>query len=235
MAAGMDAVTRAPLRSWPLHLSSDSTMGTAIEYFYSTRSIYAHFGARRIVELARRFQRPLVHRPIDLSKVVPAAGSQPFDQRDQRLKAYHFGREIERWSEYLGIPALVDPAHHYGDRTWSAGFVIVAQQLRLDVDALHEAILRALWQDDRDIADPEMLAIVARNAGVDPMPLLARAQSADVQAEFARNTEDAIARGVLGSPTYVVDGDMFYGQDRLMMVERALQQPFKPPGPTPRW
>jgi 2-hydroxychromene-2-carboxylate isomerase len=208
-------------------------MVAAIEYFYSTRSIYAYFGARRIVELSRRFERPLIHRPIDLSKVVPAAGSQPFEQRGPRLKAYHFGREIERWSEYLGMPVHVDPVHHYGDRTWSAGFVIAAQRLRLDVDGLHEAILRALWQDDRDIADPEMLAIIARNAGLDPAPLLAQAQSADVQAEFIRNSEDAIANGVLGSPTYVVDGDMFYGQDRLMMVERALQQPFKPPGSTP--
>jgi 2-hydroxychromene-2-carboxylate isomerase len=73
-----------------------------------------------------------------------------------------------------------------------------------------------------------VLADLARQAGIDPAPLLRAAPDSDVQAEFAQNTEDAIEKGVLGSPTYIVDGDMFYGQDRLMMLERALQRPFAP-------
>ncbi|MCW5746195.1 MAG: 2-hydroxychromene-2-carboxylate isomerase [Alphaproteobacteria bacterium] len=210
-------------------------MRAPIEYFYSTRSIYAYLGAGRIVDLAKRFQRPLLHRPIDLSKVVPAAGSQPFDRRPNRLKAYYFGREIERWSEYLGIPALVDPVHHFGDRALPSGFVIAAQRQKVDVDALHKALLQALWRDDRDTGDPAVLADLAAGLGMDPGPLLADARSDVVQAEFQRNSDDAIAKGVLGSPTYIVDGDMFYGQDRLMMVERALQTPFKAAGPAPTW
>ena len=77
------------------------------ECFHATRLIYAHFGAERIVGLARRSGRRPVHPPIDPSKVVPAAGGLPFDRRPAAHKAYHFGREIERWSEFLGIPALV--------------------------------------------------------------------------------------------------------------------------------
>jgi 2-hydroxychromene-2-carboxylate isomerase len=78
-----------------------------IECFYATRSIDAHFGAERIVALARQSGRRLVHRPIDPSEVIPAAGGLPFDRSSAARKANHFGREIERWSEFLGIPALV--------------------------------------------------------------------------------------------------------------------------------
>ncbi|MBL8662835.1 MAG: 2-hydroxychromene-2-carboxylate isomerase [Candidatus Odyssella sp.] len=200
-----------------------------IEYFYSTRSVFAYLGAERIVALARRFGRRLIHRPIDLARLMEGIGGTPFDRRTEAQRRYHFGREIERWGEYLGLPVLVDPVHHYGDRALPSGFVIAAQRLGADADRLHAAVLAALWRDDRDIADREVLADLARAAGIDPAPLLAAALAPETQAEFASNTADAIARGVLGSPTYIVDGDMFYGQDRLMMVERALERPFAPP------
>ena len=190
---------------------------------------------QRINTLARQAGRRLRHKPVDLSRVMPAVGSPSFDVRSVAHKDYFFGREIERWSEYLGIEALVDPHHHVGDRTLPSGFVIAAQLAGADVDALHLAILQALWRDDRDVGDPQVLSDIAREAGLDPEPLRAAALSPAVQQEFEQNTRDAIAAGVFGSPTYIVDGEMFYGQDRLMMVERALRQPFRPPGPKPRW
>jgi 2-hydroxychromene-2-carboxylate isomerase len=206
-----------------------------IDYYYSTRSIYAYFGAQRIVDLARRFGRRLIHRPVDLSRVVPAVGSLPFDQRSAAHKAYQFGREIERWSEYLGIPALVDPVHHFGDRTLSAGVILAAQSAGADVDRLHVDMLTALWRDDRDLSSTEVLASLVSGIGADVQAILDTARSADIQAAFNQCTELAIADGVPGSPTYVVDGDLFYGQDRLMMVARALERPFAPPGPAPKW
>lgn len=206
-----------------------------IEYYYSTRSIYAYFGAQRIVDLARRFGRRLIHRPVDLSRVVPAAGSLPFDKRSAAHKAYQFGREIERWSEYLGIPALVDPVHHFGDRTLSAGVILAAQAADADVDRLHVDMLTALWRDDRDLSSAELMANLLSGVGADAKAILDAARSADIQAAFNQCTELAIDAGVPGSPTYIVDGELFYGQDRLMMVERALQRPFAPPGPAPKW
>jgi 2-hydroxychromene-2-carboxylate isomerase len=206
-----------------------------IDYYYSTRSIYAYFGAQRIVDLARRFGRRLIHRPIDLSRVVPAAGSLPFDKRSAAHKAYQFGREIERWSEYLCIPALVDPVHHFGDRTLPAGVILAAQAAGADVDRLHVDMLTALWRDDRDLSSVEVMTSLVRGVGADAQAILDAARAADTQAAFNQCTELAIAAGVPGSPTYIVDGDLFYGQDRLMMVERALERPFAPPGPSPKW
>ena len=199
-----------------------------IEYFYSTRSVFAYLGAARILEAARRAGRRLLHRPIDLSRLLEGIGGVPFDRRSEPQRRYSFGREIERWGEYLGVPVVVDPKHHYGDRALPSGFVIAAQWLGANADRLHLAVLTALWRDDRDIASAEVLAELARGEGVDPRPLLDAALTPAVQDEFMRNTDDAIAKGVLGSPTYIVDGDMFFGQDRLMMVERALERPFAP-------
>lgn len=200
-----------------------------MEYFYSTRSVFAYLGAARIVALAARSGRRLVHRPIDLSRLLQGIGGMPFDRRSEPQRRYFFGREIERWGEYLGLPVIVDPKHHFGDRHLPSGFVIAAHRFGDDADRLHLAVLSALWRDDRDIASAEVLAELARNEDIDPRPLLAAALTPEIQAEFARNTDDAIAKGVLGSPTYIVDGDMFYGQDRLTMVERALERPFRAP------
>ena len=78
--------------------------------------MYAYFGAPRIGALATRFGRGLRHRPIDLSQVVPAAGSVPFADRSPTLRACQFGRELERWSEWLEMPVILEPFHYDGDR-----------------------------------------------------------------------------------------------------------------------
>ena len=210
-------------------------MSGSIDDDQSTRSAHASLGAERIVAPARAARRTLVHKPVNLGPVVPASGSLAFEQRPGSHKQYFCGREIERWSEYLGIPVIVDLIHHGGDRTWSAGFVIAAQQQGADVDSLHTAILRALCRDDRDLADPQVLPQIAREAGFDPSTLHAAAQGEAVQAAFVQNSEEAAARGVFGSPTCFFDDDMFYGQDRLMMLARALRRLFKPAGPAPTW
>ena len=87
-------------------------------------------------------------------------------------------------------------------------------------------MLEAHWREDADVANRETLAEIGRAVGHDPEPLLASALDADVQADYEANTEDAIDRNIFGSPTYFVDGDMFYGQDHLELVERALKEPF---------
>ena len=198
-----------------------------IDYYYSVRSVYAYFGAPRITELSRRFGRKLRHCPVDLSQVVPAFGSVPFSERGAKLRAYQFGRELERWSEWLEMPVLIEPVHHYGDRELPSSCVLAAQQLGQDVDRLSNAILAALWRDDRDIGNPNVLATIAIDCEMAPDPILELALSPGIRHQFADCTDQAIKNAVPGSPTYVVDGEVFYGQDRLMFVERQLHKAFR--------
>ncbi len=199
-----------------------------IEYFYSTHSAFAYIGSARLIEIAKAAGRRIVHRPIDLRPVVQAARGPGFSGFSDAHRAYFFGREIARWSEFRCAPAVgYRPTHHDKDLSLSSCMIIAAVEDGRNADRLAHAILEAHWRDDADHADPATLSRIAGAAGYDADALLARARTPDIQAQFQANTEEAIARSVFGSPTYFVDGDMFYGQDRLEFVERALVKPFE--------
>ena len=198
-----------------------------IEYFYSAHSAYAYLGSNRFMHIARAGGRRIAHRPIFLTPVIDAARSVAFSQRSQAHVDYYFRREIERWSELREAPVVTGiPTHHHNDMRLANGLLIAGLEQGLTVDRLAHALLEAHWRDDADLADPETLQRLARVVDLDPQPLLEAAMSANVQALYEANTAEAIRRSVFGSPTYFVDGDMFYGQDRLEMLERALRQPF---------
>lgn len=203
-------------------------MTADIEYFYSTHSAFAYLGSARFMAIARAAGRPIVHRPFDFGPVLRAARGAGFSGFSPAHRAYFFGREIERWSQFRGAPAIAHrPTHHDNDLSLSSGMIIAAAEAGRDPGDLAHAILEAHWRDDADHADPETLAAIAARAGYDAGVLLARARDREIQAQFKANTDEAIARSVFGSPTYFVDGDMFYGQDRLELVEQALRAPFQ--------
>ena len=198
-----------------------------IEYFYSAHSIFAYLGSARIMEIAQAAGRTLVHRPIDLNQSVPAGGASSFKERSPKHRAYFFRREIDRWSEQRNAPVMEGyPQYHYNDTALCNGMIIAGVQQGQNMDKLSHAMLQSHWLEDTDLADRDTLARLAKSVGLDPVPLLDAAMSDEIQAIYQANTDEAVARSVFGSPTYFVDGDMFYGQDRLEMVERALRQPY---------
>ena len=112
------------------------------------------------------------------------------------------------------------------DVTLSNGMLIAGLLQGTNIDRLAHGMLEAHWRDDADLADSDTLSRLGAEVGLDSRSLLDAALSAEVLAVYGANTEEAIERSVFGSPTYFVDGDMFYGQDHLEMVERALERPF---------
>lgn len=195
-----------------------------IEYFYSAHSAYAYLGAWELARIAEATGARVVHRPFDFRPVVAAAGGQPIDARTQPHMDYFFGRELRRWATWRELPILdIRPTYHDNPLALSNGAIIAAGE---NADVLSRAILQAHWRDDADIADAGVIAGLAEEVGLDGAAITAAAMTAEIQAAHAANSAEAIARGVFGSPTYFVGGDMFYGQDRLMMVERAVTTPF---------
>lgn len=200
-----------------------------IDYFYSAHSAYAYLGANLLYQICRNHAVELVHRPIDLGPVIEAAGGMPFSGRSQGHVDYFFGREIERWAEWRDVPIIAHrPSFHDNSLALANGLIIAAQEAKQDVDALSFAILEAHWRYDEDHANPTTLSRLVTQIGLDASRLLDAAKSDPIQALHAENTQQAISLGLFGSPTYVVDGDPFYGQDRLEFVERALTRPFEP-------
>ncbi|MEO8557893.1 MAG: 2-hydroxychromene-2-carboxylate isomerase [Rhodospirillales bacterium] len=198
-----------------------------IEYFYSAHSLYAYLGSRKLMQIAATAGRRIVHRPMDLRAVVAQSGAVPFGRRSQAHKDYFFGREMERWAEQRDVKMMKSfPRHHAHDIALPNCLLIAAIAAQLDVDALAHRLLEAHWLEDGDLADATTLESLAVGLGLDGVALLVAARSEPILAQYRANTEEALARSVFGSPTYFVDGDMFYGQDRLEMVERALQQAY---------
>ncbi len=199
-----------------------------IEYFYAAHSVYAYIGSRRLMEVAEGAGRRIRHKPYDLRRGMDGIGATPIRQRGAAHYAYFFGREIARWSEHREAPLLGRrPTHHDNDIGLPNCLLIAAQERGDKVDELAHALLAAHWQDDADLADRATLARLARGVGADAEGLLTAADSKPIRAIYEANTDEAISRSVFGSPTYFVDGDMFYGQDHLEMVERALTKPYQ--------
>lgn len=196
----------------------------SIEYFYSAHSAYAYLGAWELERIATDAGWAIVHRPIDLLPVIKAASGDAFGSRSLAHSDYFFGRDMFRWAHLRGLPMIRHrPTHHDNPLALPNGLIIAAGDR---AGEMSRAILQAHWRDDADIADIATLTRLAERAGLDGASLIDAAHSDKVQAQHAANTDEAIRRSVFGSPTYFVRGDMFYGQDRLDMLARALDAPF---------
>ena len=202
---------------------------SVIEYVYSAHSGYAYLGSAEITRICRENGATLIHRPILLSPVVDAQRGQSFRKRTQQHVDYFFGRELERWAEFRGVPIVHHrPSQHDADYSLASGMIIALGEIGALTDRMAHALLQAHWRDDMDLSDREGLARIATDLGLDAEEHLARAEAADIQEMLKTNTAWAISNNVFGSPTYIVDGDPFYGQDHLALVERAVDTPFKP-------
>jgi 2-hydroxychromene-2-carboxylate isomerase len=200
---------------------------TELPCFYTLSSPWAYLGGPKLQDIVRRHRVRLVLKPYDFQEVVPKTGGVPIRTRPQPRRDYH-AAELARWRDYRGMPLTIEPRHYPMANpapNWNkhAGWmVIAAQQAGLDAFPLSHALLRALWAEERDIADPAARRTIADENGYDGAALLAAETSDAVQATYRANGDEAERLGVFGSPTFVVDGQLFWGQDRLDFVDRAL-------------
>jgi len=196
-------------------------MARTVEYWFSTASPWAWLGSARFAQLAERTQVVVQVQPIDLGAVFAATGGMPFLSRSPARQSYR-QMELARWSRRLGVPIRLEPAHYPVDREPSSRLVLAAREHGLNALVLSQAVLRAIWSEDRDIADWATLQDIARDAGLDGAALIEAARDPRMHALYVQNTQLAVSAGVFGSPTYVVDGERFWGQDRLDFLEERL-------------
>ncbi|MBQ0919694.1 2-hydroxychromene-2-carboxylate isomerase [Hydrogenophaga aromaticivorans] len=197
-------------------------MRRTVDYYFAPQSPWMYLGHERFADLLQRTDTQVRVLPVDFGKVFPVSGGLPLPQRAPQRQAYRLV-ELRRFSEALGIPLNPQPRCFpvAGD---PAGWLItaVAEQ---DGDAaamrLTGAVGRAVWAQERDIADATVLAELLDECGLDPQRL-AQSQQDGAKALYAAHTAQAIDAGVFGAPSYVIDGEVFWGQDRLDFVERRL-------------
>ena len=197
-------------------------MRRTVDYYFAPQSPWMYLGHERFADLLQRTDTQVRVLPVDFGKVFPVSGGLPLPQRAPQRQAYRLV-ELRRFSEALGLPLNPQPRCFpvAGD---PAGWLItaVAEQ---DGDAaamrLTGAVGRAVWAQERDIADATVLAELLDECGLDPQRL-AQSQQDGAKALYAAHTAQAIDAGVFGAPSYVIDGEVFWGQDRLDFVERRL-------------
>ena len=192
-----------------------------LEVFYGISSPWAYLGAPRAQAIARAAGAAFVLRPI---RIIQSNGGIPLRSRPEARQAYH-ATELARWSAHLGMELNLRPKF-YPCRTIepAAQAVIAVARAGLDAAAFSFAVQRALWAEDRDIADLATLREIALQACGDPAAALVRdPQPREIAAEWDGNLAEAERIGIFGTPTYVVAGELFWGQDRLDFVERALR------------
>lgn len=193
---------------------------TILLAFYGISSPWAYFGAERLAGIAKKHNATLIHRPI---RVIQANGGIPLRTRPDSRQQYH-EIELARWRDHLGIPLNLKPKY-YPCRTieTAAQAVIAIQRAGFDVSGFSFAVQRALWAEDRDIADLATLKEIATTTlGPKAAELVREPQVAEVVKEWQTNLDEAEHRGIFGTPTYVVGNELFWGQDRLDFVDRAL-------------
>jgi 2-hydroxychromene-2-carboxylate isomerase len=163
----------------------------------------------------------VTYKPCDFGRVFSRTGGFKLKDRAPARQAYRL-IELARWSRHLGIELHVQPKFFPVSDELAARFVIAAGQRGIAMGPLTLAIMRAVWQEQRDIADADTLRALADGLGLAGAALLTAAREAATLEAYERNSDEAVARGVFGAPTYVYRDEPFWGQDRLDFLERAL-------------
>lgn len=199
-------------------------MPAMIDYYFAPQSPWTYLGHQRFADIARAAGTTVRVLPVDLGgKVFPISGGLPLPKRAPQRQAYRLV-ELRRFSEYLDAPLNLQPKYFpvAGD---DASHLIIAVELHDGADAamrITGAVLAAVWAQERNIADTRVLAELLAECGLSAKRM-EQADSQTVQERYEANTQQAIDAGVFGAPSYVVDGEIFWGQDRLDFLERKLK------------
>lgn len=197
-------------------------MRHAVDYYFAPNSPWTFLGHARLTAMLAKTGASVRVLPIDLGQVFPVSGGLPLPKRAPQRQAYRL-LELKRFSEALELPLVVQPRFFPVAPAAASQLIVLTEQVLGTAAAMRltGAIGAAVWEQERDIADAATLAALLDECELGA-GLLAQSQSAEVQNRYAQNTEAAIEAGVFGAPSYVVDGELFWGQDRLDFVERRL-------------
>jgi 2-hydroxychromene-2-carboxylate isomerase len=185
-----------------------------IDYFFTVLSPWVYLASDRLERICAARGAAIAYRPVTIAEVFARTGGRPLPQRHPARQAYRL-QELRRWSAYTGRPITLHPAN-WGAGIAEASAAVAAAGAR--AGPLLEVFACAVWRDDSDLGDPDARAALIRKAGLDPDRLDLAAGAAAV----AANTEEAVTRGVFGSPFYLVGEEAFWGQDRLDFLDRHL-------------
>ena len=195
-------------------------MKNPIDFYFDFSSPYGYFAAARIDEIAARHGRSVSWRPVLLGAVFKINGQQPLLAIP--LKGAYAKHDLARSARLLGLPFTVPTRFPIAGTTPSRAFYIVSDHDPALAKQLAIALYRAYFSEDRDISKAEVTLDVASALGIDSAQLASSLNDNEAKDRLRREVDAAIARGVFGSPYFIIDGEPFWGSDRLDQVEKWL-------------
>ena len=193
-----------------------------VDYYFSTVSPWGYLGHARFVAMAQATGATVRVKPIDLGEILPVSGGLPLAKRAPQRLAYRLV-ELQRFSAHLGIALHPQPAFFPVNGNDAAQLIIAAAAAHGSAAALDLTgrVGAAIWAQQRNVADPAVLATLLAEAGL-PATLQDAASMEAAAQRYAAYTAEARDLGVFGAPTYAIGGELFWGQDRLDFVHRRL-------------
>ena len=197
-------------------------MPRQVDYYFSFQSPWAYIGHKLFREVVSTYDLKVNHKPVLLVDLFSETGGLPLSKRHPVRQRYRL-LELQRWREKRGLNFHLKPAHTPFNGRLADGVVLAAIEAGHDPDAFLRRAFPAVWEDQLKLADADVLVRLADASGLPGKALVERSASEDISAIYESNRQDALAVDVFGSPAYVLDGEAFWGQDRIELLADALK------------
>jgi 2-hydroxychromene-2-carboxylate isomerase len=196
-------------------------MSSRIDYYFSLVSPWAYIGHRYFLDIARRHDSSVVYKPVLLTEVFSHTGGLPLAKRHPARQAYRI-MDLQRWREKRKLSFHLWPKHWPYDSDLANRVVLAIVAAGGDPAQLVQRVFSGVWENEENFGDAAIVAGALQDAGLDAKALIASADSVDIKEIYEQNRQEAIKIGVFGSPSYVLNGEIFWGQDRLDLLDDAL-------------
>lgn len=205
-------------------------MARSIDYYFSLQSPWAYIGHTTFRGVVKKYGLQVVHKPVLLGDLFSETGGLPLLKRHPSRQRYRM-MELQRWRDKRGLNFKLQPKNWPFNGRLADGVVIAAIEAGLDPDPLLRIGFPAVWEEELNLGEASVLIDIANRAGLPGEALVKRAADGAIGVLYEQNRQDAIEAGVFGAPAYVLDGEVFWGQDRIELLDDALQSGRAPYGP----
>jgi len=197
-------------------------MPRQVDYYFSFSSPWAYIGHKAFRDVVAAHDLKVNHKPVVLVDLFSETGGLPLIKRHPVRQRYRMV-ELQRWRDKRGLNFHFQPKYIPLNARLADGVVIAAIEAGLDPDPYLRRAFPAVWEEELNLADPAVVAKLAEEAGLPGKKLIERSASEDISAAYEQNRQDAITADVFGSPVYVLEGEVFWGQDRIELLADALK------------
>jgi 2-hydroxychromene-2-carboxylate isomerase len=200
-----------------------------IDYYFSLQSPWAYIGHRLFRQVVGSHDLEVNHKPVVLVDLFSETGGLPLLKRHPVRQRYRMV-ELQRWRDKRGLNFHLQPAHWPFNARLADGVVIAAIEAGHDPDPFLRRAFASIWEDQLNLADAATLVRLAGDCGLPGKQLVERSETDEIGKVYEQNRQDALAADVFGSPAYVLDGEVFWGQDRIELLVDALRsgrQPYR--------